>query len=527
MDMDLVQVNEHDIAERTAGRQDEAFQQTAALQYRRIGVSRSPMEVTDLPTPEQAFNLKRIGRQEMILVILGPSVIALGLSIGSGEWLLGPLSIGRYGLQGIFWVALVSILLQVFYNIELARFTLATGEPPVLAFGRTPPGWFFWIPLALFSLFSAFILGGWAVSAGTSLLALIVARPIGPDDLTLTRWIGIALLFTIFAVLAVGKKVERSMEAIQGLFLPYILIGLVMVTLVVVPLSYIGEAAKALVIPSLPPQGTDLSLLGAFAGFAALASGLNFMFIGYYRDKGYGMGALTGYLPGMFSSNRKTLNAAGKTFREDAYNSSLWKRWFRILLLDQWGIYFPGALIGIVMPCILFGYLLSSTGTNPIDTNSMIYTTSALLGARYGQLVSSWALIVGFIILFSTQIAILELLARNLTDALFGASERFRRWVHHEPHRFYYPSILGLIIAIGIAIHLAVPDNLTLLSANLSNLGALLFPPALIYLNRQLPRPARIGALGIVALVLNMLFFGFFFVNFLVVQITGMPLMRF
>ncbi len=66
----------------------------------------------------------------------------------------------------------MSVVLQVFYNVELARFTLATGETPVLAFGRIPPGYILWIPLALFALALSFLVGGWAVNAGASLFVL-------------------------------------------------------------------------------------------------------------------------------------------------------------------------------------------------------------------------------------------------------------------------------------------------------------------------------------------------------------------
>jgi hypothetical protein len=114
--------------------------QPPAARYHQIGVSRPALEIEDLPTPEEAFKVKRIGWEELILVVLGPSIIALGVAIGSGEWLLGPLNVGTYGFKGIGWVILVSILLQVFYNVELARFTIATGEPPIVAFGRVPPG---------------------------------------------------------------------------------------------------------------------------------------------------------------------------------------------------------------------------------------------------------------------------------------------------------------------------------------------------------------------------------------------------
>jgi hypothetical protein len=48
----------------------------------------------------------------------------------------------------------------------------------------------------------------------------------------------------------------------------------------------------------------------------------------------------------------------------------------------------------------------------------------------------------------------------------------------------------------------------------MSNLGALIFPFALMYLNSRLPRAARPRPWHYVILVLNVLFFGFFFVNF-------------
>ena len=50
---------------------------------------------------------------------LGPSLIALGISIGSGEWLLGPQAVGQYGFVGVGWVILISAVLQTFYNVEM------------------------------------------------------------------------------------------------------------------------------------------------------------------------------------------------------------------------------------------------------------------------------------------------------------------------------------------------------------------------------------------------------------------------
>ena len=72
-----------------------------------LGVSRPPLEVADLPTPEEVWRVPRLGLKEGLKYGVGPSFIALGAAIGSGEWLLGPLSVGKSGFIGIGWILTV------------------------------------------------------------------------------------------------------------------------------------------------------------------------------------------------------------------------------------------------------------------------------------------------------------------------------------------------------------------------------------------------------------------------------------
>ena len=106
------------------------------------------------------FGVSHLGTKEIIRLVLGPSLIALGISIGSGEWLLGPLNVGSLGFVGIGWIITISALLQTFYNVEFSRYVIATGEVPIVGFGRVPPGALVWIPFSLITLFFAFIWGG-------------------------------------------------------------------------------------------------------------------------------------------------------------------------------------------------------------------------------------------------------------------------------------------------------------------------------------------------------------------------------
>ena len=72
------------------------------------------------------------------LAVVGPGVIVLGASIGSGEFLLGPAVFVRHGLS-LLWVTTVAVFLQTVFNTELMRYTIATGEPIYTGFMRTRP----------------------------------------------------------------------------------------------------------------------------------------------------------------------------------------------------------------------------------------------------------------------------------------------------------------------------------------------------------------------------------------------------
>ena len=66
--------------------------------------------------------------------------------------------------------------------------------------------------------------------------------------------------------------------------------------------------------------------------------------------------------------------------------------------------------------------------------------------------------------------------------------------------------------AVTDSLHLDKTDLLTI-SGNMSNLASIIFPFVLIYLNTKLPKPAKARWWSSVVLVLNVLFFGFFFVT--------------
>jgi hypothetical protein len=494
-----------------------------------IGMSRPTLPVMDLPTPEEVVGQPRITRRVLISSIIGPSLIALGVSIGSGEWLLGPFNFATYGFVGIGWIILVSAVLQVFYNVELARFTVATGEVPVVAFGRIPPGFLLWVPLAVLLFFMAFIWGGWAAGAGDSAFALINGRVKDAEnagEVTQARLYAVGLLALAFIITLFGRRISRTLELANWVMVGFILIAVTAIAVIVVPLSVWGEAIASLGTPAAPPAGSSATDLGALAGFTALASGLNYFIIGHYRDKGYGMGHRAGAIAGLVGGQQRAMLTSGVTFPDDEPNRRLWNRWFRFILLDQWGIFFVGAILGILIPSTLVGYLSRASGVVP-TTADMPTFAAAQLQQSNGDFFFYLALVIGLLILFSTQLVVFESLVRIVTDAGNGTSGAFQRVTGGDPRRFYYPFMGLLFLVIAFLIFQALPLELIRISANMSNLAALIIPFGLIYLNRRLPRPARIRWWGYLALLANVVFFGFFFANFAVEFTTGSPLVTF
>ena len=501
-----------------------------AAETYQIGVSRPPLPVTDLPAPEEVVGAPRITGRVLLASIVGPSLIALGVSIGSGEWLLGPFNFATYGFVGIGWIILASAVLQVFYNVELARFTVATGEAPIVAFGRIPPGFVLWLPLGVALFYMAFIWGGWASGAGDSAFALVNGRikdARNAAEMNQARLFGVGLLALAFVITLFGRRISRTMELANWVMVLFILFSVFVMAILVVPPGVWGQAIVSLVTPAAPPRGSSATDLGALAGFTALASGLNYFIIGHYRDKGYGMGHRVGGISGLIGGHQREILTSGVTFPENERNAGLWRRWFRFILLDQWGIFFIGALLGMLIPSTLVGYLASRPGVTRPTTADMPTYAARELGAAYGEPLFYLALIVGLLILFSTQLVIFESLVRIVTDAANASSGWFQRITRGDPRRFYYPFMVLLFLVIAFLIFQALPLELVRISANMSNLAALIVPFGVMYLNRQLPRPARITWWSYVVLLANVLFFGFFFLNFAVQSLTGQPLVRF
>jgi Mn2+/Fe2+ NRAMP family transporter len=146
--------------------------------------------------------------------LLGPGLLMGGSAIGGGEWLAGPAVTAKYG-GGLMWLATISIVCQVIYNLEISRYTLYSGEPIFTGKFRTLPGPRFWLFVYLLLDFGA-VFPYLASNAATPLAAVLLGRiPDRPDDQILIRGLGYAVFLLGMVPLIFGGKIYSTLKGVM------------------------------------------------------------------------------------------------------------------------------------------------------------------------------------------------------------------------------------------------------------------------------------------------------------------------
>src|SRR5688572_30867739 len=145
------------------------------------------------------------------MAAVGPGVIALGVSIGSGEFLLGPAAFVQHGFS-LLWVVLIAIVFQTIFNTEVMRYTLATGEPVFSGFMRTRPSSTLWAWVYVVLYFLQVGWPAWAGTAAAAMFYLVVQRLPDAADASTTYLIGAAAFLAVVVILSVGMCIEDTLE---------------------------------------------------------------------------------------------------------------------------------------------------------------------------------------------------------------------------------------------------------------------------------------------------------------------------
>ena len=105
---------------------------------------------------------------------------------------------------------------------------------------------------------------------------------------------------------------------------------------------------------------------------------LNITLGNWARDKGYGMGQRAGYIPAAIGGEHVNLAHHGFMFTPDAESMRRWRGWWRIVRADQWGVFFVGAMLGMVLPALLYvTFVPHGTDIRGLGISAALAQTSA------------------------------------------------------------------------------------------------------------------------------------------------------
>jgi len=244
----------------------------------------------------------------------------------------------------------------------------------------------------------------------------------------------------------------------------------------------------------------------AYSGCGGMA---NIALSNWARDKGYGMGARVGHIPGAVGGHRAALASTGFTFVPDAEGMARWRGWWRIVRADQWGVFFTGALLGMVLPALLYvTFLPRGTDIRGLGISAALAQS---VGAHAGPVMAGAIAFLGAWLLFKTQLDQLEGMVRTITDILWTGSRRVRAWRGGDVRAVYYAVLAVLVLWGVVALRLAQPIVLLQLGANVAGAVFVVAAPHLLWVNTRLLPPAlRPPAWRRVALVLMALFYAAF-----------------
>jgi hypothetical protein len=430
------------------------------------------------------------------LAMIGPGMVMGASAIGGGEWLAGPAVTAKYG-GSLLWVATVSIIFQVIYNIEISRYALYTGEPIFTGKFRIPPHPMFWMVVYLLldwgSIFPYLV-----TSAAIPLEAIMLGDLPQHETVNwhwwLHKWVCTGLYLMLLVPLIFGGKIYNSLKVVMGFKLIAVISFLLFLGVFFAhPSSWIdiltglfkfgnvpvtdGKVENVLV--ELFQRGrlpeVDLSLIAMIAALAAIAGngGLtNTPISNFTRDQGWGMGHKVGAIPSVVGGRGITLSHVGCVFQVSEQSLPRWRRWVRHIVRDQVVVWMGACLIGVSLPSILSVEFLPR-GTSASDWTMAAMTAGGVqqhvtnpqpgvlayheplrswfTGPAWGSFLWGATLFCGFLVLVTSQTTTVDGFCRRWVDVTWTAVPALRQ-LKTDKVKYVYFGFLCLLATCAISI---------------------------------------------------------------------------
>jgi hypothetical protein len=431
--------------------------------------------------------------------LVGPGAVLVGLAIGAGELIVWPSLTAEHG-AGMTWAAILGVFIQLWINLEIGRYTLATGESVYTGYARVSRA-FPWIFLALNVV--GWIVPGWARTCGGA-LKVMLAGPDGPGSPTF--WTAITF-GGVAAVLFGPKVVYRALEHTVEALVVIITLGLIMIAFTVTEAStWLDLAHGALNVGGKAAQVPSYELFSAIV-FAGAGGTANLFFSFYIRDKGWGMGARMPAVVNPLRGRAEKVPDVGFRIHDTPENRRRWRAWMRHLTVDQ--VLFFWALNTFTILLFIVGALavLHPRGIVPAR-ELLVYQEATILESTWGAAGKYFFLAVGVACLFSTQLTLVDGVARSCADILHTNF----RWARRTHLSTWYARIALGWIGAGILltyVYESIPPIVFLLSAGFfGGIAMAIYAPLTMLINwRHLPAPFRPTKLRLAVLALVSTFY--------------------
>jgi hypothetical protein len=444
--------------------------------------------------------------------ILGPGVILAGLGVGSGEYIIWPFITSAVGM-GFLWAAVLGVTIQFFLNMEIERYTLATGETAIAGFTR------FWKPWGvIFCLFTILpnMWPGWATS-GITILTFLTGGGNVP-------YLTVGVLFLLGAALTASPVVYQTMEKAQ-----FFKVGLTIVFLAVAVVSAISATAWADLpqaitnIGRLPDQSViPVSLMLSALVFAGAGGCNNLAQSNWIRDKGFGLGVYIPKIVSPITGEETAAPVTGGMVRQNPENLARFRVWWARANVEQFVSFWFICIFSIV----LFSALAYSTvyGQRLSEQANLgfIFAEGNVLKKIVGPWFGNFFWIFGSLSLVLVAMGVLDYISRIVADILKTLYlPRSQRWTES---RIYFAVVWGTVVAGSIILLSGFNQPLLLLVIAACLNGAVMFVYSLllIQLNRRaLPAAIRVRGFRLGMLVFATLFYGIFAGWLVVVQLQS------
>ncbi|TDD38580.1 Nramp family divalent metal transporter [Saccharopolyspora elongata] len=458
------------------------------------------MADASIPDPAGAFPDKHIPRPQVRDLpeppgkqwrLIGPGIVAAGVGLASGEFILFPYITSQVGLTFV-WAAVLGLVTQYFLNMEIERYTLATGETAVTGFSRL---WKHWGLVFAIMAYFANLWPAWATSSAT-----LVSYVVGGN----VAVISVVILVIVALILTLAPAVYTALERAQMLKVAAILLLIVIGSLFVIGANTWAALPSVVTQPRFPAAELGFAVLMGALAFAGAGGGQNLVQSNWIRDKGFGMGRYVPKIVSPLTGETEARGQAGFIFPATEENLARWRVWWRFANKEQLLTFVAITFLSIMfMSLLAYATVFGGDVSNDV---SFLRAEGEQMMATAGGWFGYFFWIVGAFSLFAAALGIVDYTSRLAADVL-----KTTYFPNASESKIYAGLVWGLVLigALVVAAGLGQPLLLATIAACVGGVMMFVYSGLLIAINRKmLPAAIRVRGYRLAALIWSILLFG-------------------